>query len=1357
MALSGLECPVMQWEGDNLKENWRRFKQHVELMFTGPLKSRNEAEKCSYLLIWVGQKGRDIYNTWTDISEEDRQKLQTYYDRFENHVSPKANPVFARFKFHSRTQDTSETAEKFITALRILAQDCDFKDPDEMIRDRIVFGTNSLKVREKLISKGAKLTLDKAIEIARSLESSQAQLTAMAPENADGSIHIVQKQDKEERPQDTQHQNHPIPYQPSSKPPKRTKPCRNCGRLHDASARCPARGQACLYCKKLGHFAEVCQSKARRQRIHAVEGSESAAAASPFEDIVFESITIANLTHAGPKSSRDEVFVSIQVSLPQSSNRKTMLKAKLDTGAQGNILPTRIYREMFPHQIDRDGKVKPNALSPSNVVLTAYGGSRIKHHGVVTIPCSYRGENSTASFYVTDTPGPAILGLPTSTDLKLLKFNCNIQTQHLDTSGASGAKTINNSPEQPKETSPIKDKQDLIAQYPECFNGIGKFQGEYHITLDPSVPPVVHPPRRVPISLRDDIKNELDDMVKNGIITKIEEGEPTSWVNSLVYRRKPNGRLRLCLDPKDLNAAIQREHHVTPTLEEILPKLTGATVFSIVDAKCGYWNVVLDKESSYLTTFNSPFGRYRFNRMPFGLKMSQDIFQTKIDQTFEGCQGVAGIADDIVVFGKTIEDHDRNMHGMLERCQGTGLKLNPEKCFVKQEKIRFYGVVCGKEGIQPDPDKVSALKQMSPPTSRQDLQTFLGLANYMSPFIPNLSALTAPLRELLKGNYQFHLSPAHQEAYEKVKDSVSNEVTLTYFDPRKEIILQVDASLKGLGATLIQDNKPVAFASKSLTDVETRYANIERELLAVVYGCEKFHTYLFGHRFTVHSDHKPLESIHLKHLTAAPPRLQRMLLRLQPYDLVIRYQPGKNMEISDALSRLSPEEKEAIPGLNVEVHAIYPHFSKDMLQTIRDETAVDPELNALKEMIHLGWPSTIQQVSALLKPYWSFRDELAVEDGLAMKGHRIIIPAVLQKEILTRLHSAHQGIEKTKLRARTSVYWRGLNKDIDEITKRCTICQELQPSQQKEPLISTEVPPRAWHTIGTDIFTLEGSEYIVVADYYSKYPFVRQIPGGQSNSKTVIKIMKQIFSEQGIPKVVRSDNGPHYNSQAFEAFARDFGFQHITSSPHYPRSNGFIESQVKSVKTILLKAKTQDPDMGLLCLRATPIDHKLPSPAELLLGRPIQDNLPKRIPRDASNEAVGPRLEERQELQRYYHDRSARQLPELAPGQKVTIQDPTTLKWKPAEVKERLTAVPRSYMVTTPAGGELRRTRTHIREVPQSNQEVKSDLGGQIVSCAPSSAATGIQDTPWNQVLTGPGSYVTRSGRVIKPPERLDM
>ena len=199
------------------------------------------------------------------------------------------------------------------------------------------------------------------------------------------------------------------------------------------------------------------------------------------------------------------------------------------------------------------------------------------------------------------------------------------------------------------------------------MNGIGKFEGEYHITADPSVTPVIHPPRRVPISLKNDIKKELDEMVANGIITKINEGEPTRWVNSLVYKRKENGRLRLCLDPKDLNTAILREHHAIPTLEEILPNLHKAKFFSIVDAKCGYWNVVLDEESGYLATFNSPFGRYRFKRMLFGLNMLQDIFQAKIDQTFEGCRGAVGIADDIVISGTTEEEHDQNLHSMMSR------------------------------------------------------------------------------------------------------------------------------------------------------------------------------------------------------------------------------------------------------------------------------------------------------------------------------------------------------------------------------------------------------------------------------------------------------------------------------------------------------------------------------------------------------------------------------------------------------------------------------------------------------------------------------------------------------------------
>ena len=841
------------------------------------------------------------------------------------------------------------------------------------------------------------------------------------------------------------------------------------------------------------------------------------------------------------------------------------------------------------------------------------------------------------------------------------------------------------------KSAPIRSKQDLIARYPECFDGIGKLKSEYHITLDPAVPPVVHPPRKVPISMKDEIKDELDNMVKNDIIAKIQEGEPMAWVNGLVYRRKSNGRLRLCLDPKDQNEAIKREHHVTPTLEEILPKLNGAKVFPIVDAKCGYWNIILDKDSSYLTTFNSPYGCYRFKRMLFGLKMSQDIFQTRIDQTYEGCRGVIGIADDVVVYGDSEASHDANMHGMISRCKETGLKLNPDKCFIKQDQIKFYGIICTKDGIQPDPSKVSALKQMAPPTNKQEVQTFLGMANYMSPFIPNLSTLTAPLQELITEKTPFCWNATYQQALDKIKESISNEVMLTYFDSSKPTVLQVDASLQGLGAALLQDDKPVAFASKALTNTETRYANIEREMLAVVYGCERFHTYLFGRNFTVHSDHKPLESIHLKHLTAAPPRLQRMLLRLQPYDLMIKYQPGKTMEIAVALSRLSPEETGEVKGMDVQILEICPQFSNDMIKRIKEATAADPELSALKEQTYIGWPSDIKGVPALIKPYWAFRDEISIDNGLMMKRHRIIIPKALQNVILLKLHASHQGTEKTKLLARSAFYWRDLNRDIDNVTKSCSICQEPQSKQAKEPLMPTEIPPRPWHTVGSDLFYLDGSEYLLVADYYSKFTFAGKILPGKSTSKTVIELMKQIFSEHGIPHVVWSDNGPHYNCYSFTEFAQQYGFKHVTSSPHFPSSNGFIESPVKTTKKTLKKAKAtnSDPYLALMCLRSSTIDGKLPSPAELLLGRPLQDNLPRRIQASPNNDDITERLEYRQERQRHYHDRGCKSLPHVAPGQPIRIQDPVSSTWKPAMVKEKPDKVPRSYTVTTPAGQEL--------------------------------------------------------------------
>ena len=302
-----------------------------------------------------------------------------------------------------------------------------------------------------------------------------------------------------------------------------------------------------------------------------------------------------------------------------------------------------------------------------------------------------------------------------------------------------------------------------------------------------------------------------------------------------------------------------------------------------------------------------------------------------------------------------------------------------------------------------------------------------------------------------------------------------------------------------------------------------------------------------------------------------------------------------------------------------------------------------------------------------------------------MKRHRIILPQVLQGDILAKLHASHQGTEKTKVRARTSVFWKHLNQYM---TKSCQVCQELKPNQPREPLLQTEVPPRPWHSIGTDLFYLDEDEYLPTADYYTKYPFVRKITKGQSTSKCVVDITKQIFSEHSNPQIMRSDNGPHFQGH-YHRFSTEYGFRHVTScSPNYPKSNGFIESQVKIVKRVLKKAQRSnlDPNIALLCLRSTPIDNRPPSPAELLLRRQIQNNLPRKIQSNHTSDEVIHRLQEGQASQTFYYDQHTHVLPSLTPEEQVTVQNPGTLEWKPAVISNTAEGTPRSYNASTEHG-----------------------------------------------------------------------
>ena len=419
-------------------------------------------------------------------------------------------------------------------------------------------------------------------------------------------------------------------------------------------------------------------------------------------------------------------------------------------------------------------------------------------------------------------------------------------------------------------------------------------------------------------------------MTEMKVIERIKK--PTEYVSSLAYSRKSSGKIRICLYPKHLNEAIRRPHYPTPTLEEMTFRLEGATVFSKLDARSGYWSITLDDESSTLTTFNTPFGRYRFLRLPFGLNLSQDIFQERMDIILENCPGTISIADDIGVFGKDQQEHYSNLMNLMKEALKNGLVFNDTKCSIGTSSLPFFGLTFDKKGVHPNENRIKAIKAFNIPNNDTELIEFLGIATYMSTFIPNLVTLTAELRDILKEE-EHTWKESNTEDFKKVKEAIFNATTLAYFRPGIPTTIQVDASGRGLGAVLLQENIPIAFASKSLTTTEQRYANIEREMLAIVFGCERFHYYIYGREFAVITDHKPLEMITKKSLEKAPARLQRMMLRIQTYNYTVTYSPGNTMTLADTLSRQPDADNAAHIDLDVAITPI--QFSTETQRNTR--------------------------------------------------------------------------------------------------------------------------------------------------------------------------------------------------------------------------------------------------------------------------------------------------------------------------------------------------------------------------------------------------------------------------------------
>ena len=388
------------------------------------------------------------------------------------------------------------------------------------------------------------------------------------------------------------------------------------------------------------------------------------------------------------------------------------------------------------------------------------------------------------------------------------------------------------------------------------------------------------------------------------------------------------------------------------------------------------------------------------------------------------------------------------------------------------------------------------------------------------------------------------------------------------------VTIQTDASQNGIGSCLLQEGHPVIYASRSLTSAEQNYAQIEKELLAIVFACGRFHQFVYGNDIDVQSDHKPLEAIMTKPLSQTPPRIQRLLIRLQKYNLTAHFVPGKLMFIADTLSRAYLNETvENVPlndDIEVMVHSFIQEIpaSPEKLKQLKEETAKDEALQALKTQIAESFPTHRKALKPILTPYWNIRNELSEADGLLFKGRQLIIPKTMQSSTLDLTHESHLGIEKCKARARAIVYW---SRDIHDTVAKCSICLTHRHNNQKEPMIPHAIPDRPWQKLGSDEFEHKGKPYLVVVDYYSK--FIETCLMRDKTAGTIVTHMKSIFARHGIPEELVSDNMP-YNSKEFKHFASDWGFKLTTSSPTYPQANGSVRKLYRPSSEFLRRQVT---------------------------------------------------------------------------------------------------------------------------------------------------------------------------------------
>ena len=1289
-----------------------------------------------------------------------------------------------RHKFNEFQQSSNQPFKLFYSELVTLASLCKFDeglcDPDKQnvidlfLLNKIVFSINDRSAKKKLFEE-RDLNLTKAIKIIEAYEDIQrTEETFASPFSVKSVIndevspmisHVARDNVKVERKEKTSKKQ----PQQFRKPDSRLL-CSRCGYHHDFQRVCPAQGKKCNYCGSMGHFERMCFKKTTnsRQPNHAMHSS-------------------AIISHVGTQIEK----VIVDVNTEAGGNHKVQFV--IDTGSDWTVVNSR--------DLMRLGLTKQDLSNPTNQMknTATATGQKMTPQGFVKAQLRYGDKQAVSNIVVFESVMNPLLSISALKDLDIVRINAQETSEvtplvneivvPFDKGEVYFASTISQKADCDSREDAIKTQ--LIEEFNDVFETQPPMKGEqFKIVLQENATPCcVNKARKIPIAYEKALRDELDDLLKEGIISPVTQ--PTKWVNPIVVEPKKtngqfNGKVRLCVDFRHLNRYCMREHYTSLSVIETVQKIQAndAQYFTTFDAWKGYHQIELDEESKLLTTFITPFGRFHYNRAPFGINSISEHYNRRMTEELHGLENTRKIVDDILIFSKSLDEHVSLVQTFLNRCRNSGIRLRMDKFVFAKSDENFAGVHLSQNGYKIQDKIFASIRDFKMPNCLKDLQSFQGMANQLAPFNKDLASALQPLRELFKkSNEAFVMDDVHVHAFERAKRILTSENVLAYYRPNAPMQLYTDASLKhGLGFVLKQEQsdrtwRPIQLRSRTLHDAETRYAPIELELQAIVYATSKCNVFLAGNDFVIFTDHRPLVTICNKRKLdeVANTRILRSLIKLMDYHFTVEYLPGTQNKIADTLSRYPVDTPDTNEVANLSLQQFHVNTARLVqaeeaecsfrLQRIQDAAAEDVEYQLLKTQILQGFPPDKSKLPHALRPYWNVRNDLLIsDDGFVLKGTRLLIPKSLRQSVLIALHAGHRGIEGSKARARLIVYWPQIDNDIENSCRSCQECERDRPSNPRQPLKHLPLPRYAFQFISADWFDLNSDKFLVLVDWYSGY-FEVKGPVHNPDANTVIGYLREWFVNNAVCDYFWSDGGPPFGSAEMRDFFSRWGVKWTPSSPWFPQGNSMAESAVKWAKNLLRKCwkrKGQSLRMneewvkGILQWKNTPHKSTGLSPAMMLYGHSVQDAVPchksaltrawhdekLRIDREAATR--------KQKLEVYYN-RSTRPLPPLNVRDPVCIQNAVTKRWdRNGIILERYDNA-RRYLIKLESGMIIRRNRIHLRK-----RFVDCNLEQNVV---PTLATPYVIPEPRNVIGDSSAQDVAshrRSSRERKPPHKYN-